>query len=117
MTTLMLVMKRAGNIRVIEQAIDPGDFDTAGISSPEELELKLADAPGKCIGLVDVAGFGPAVWEMCETLHSRGVRFVVLSAPQQASAAGQAMSSGAASFLEKPVSKSALLQLLKTLAT
>lgn len=116
MTTVLLVMKQPGNLRVLQQALEPLGFASIGILSAEQLGTALAGTPPPHIGLVDVSGFGPAALQICESLHARGVRFVVLSAPQQAAAGGRALSCGAASVLEKPVARSALLQLLASLA-
>jgi DNA-binding NarL/FixJ family response regulator len=57
------------------------------------------------------------IWQMCESLRACGVRFVVLSAPQPASIGGRALSCGAATVLQKPVAKTALLQLVHSLAS
>lgn len=116
MTTLILVMKHPGNIRVMRQVLASANFSVIGVSQAEELESALAQVPESCIGLIDVAGFGSRVWGVCEALQARGVRFVVLSAARQVAVGGEALNRGAASLLEKPVDKSALLQVLRSLA-
>jgi CheY-like chemotaxis protein len=115
MGTVLLVMKRPGNVRVMKQALEPLGFAMIAVSSDEELDSALAASSSPCLGLVDVSGFGTTIWRMCETLRSRGVRFVVLSAAQDAQANTQSLKYGASSVLQKPVGKFALLQLLHSM--
>lgn len=116
MANLLLVMKRPGNVRVLRQAVEPLGYTVSGITSNAELESVLAEQPQACVGLVDVSGFGALAWEMCETLRRHEVRFIVLSEPRGTRAANQALEYGAASILQKPITKRALLQLLQGLS-
>jgi DNA-binding NtrC family response regulator len=116
MTTLILIMKRPGNLRVMKQVLSSEGFAVISVSTPEELKPALTEANEHCIGLVDVTGFGPSAWGMCESLHACGMRFIVLSAPEQARIGAQTLEYGATTLIEKPVGKTALLQLLHSLA-
>lgn len=116
MTTLVLIMKRAGNIRVMRDALIPAGFCIVAVSDPEALEAALVQTDPRTVALVDISGFGPAVWDICEKLHMKNIRFVVLSIPQSGAVGSRALGCGAASYLEKPVGKSALLRLLRSLA-
>ena len=109
-------MRGGGNVRVMEQVLGREGFSVVSATDRNELDDALADGGQGILALVDIAGFGPAVWDMCRILQERGVRFVVLSAAQQNSIGSEAFRHGAANFLQKPVGKAALVQLLRTLA-
>lgn len=116
MATVLLVMKQPGNTRVMAQAL--ATTGHTAVSAPNHTALMAALAQsGECrIGLVDASGFSPADWQMCQTLHSHGVHFIVLCAPQEIRQGGQALLHGATSLLQKPVKKPMLLQLISGLA-
>lgn len=117
-STVLLVVRHVGNIRVLTEALTEGGFATASVSGEEELSAALT-RPGSrppVVGLVDTTGFGPAVWRMCEILRAHRVRFIVLSEAKGERTAGHALEVGAVSIFKKPVGKSPLLQLLRTLA-
>lgn len=115
MATILLVMKQPGNIRVMAEALEAVGHTAISASNHASLTTALAQASGCRIGLVDVSGFGPSDWRMCQTLHRHEVRFIVLCAAHETRKGGQALRYGAASFLQKPVKKPMLLQLLSSL--
>lgn len=116
MATVLLVMKRPGNTRVMAQVLETTGHIAVSAPNHAALMAALAQSSGCRIGLVDASGFGPADWHLCQTLHNHGVRFIVLCAPHETRKGGQALLHGATSFLQKPVKKPMLLQLLSGLA-
>lgn len=112
---VLLVMRRAGNARVVQQAMAELGLNGVSVSNESELAGALADAAPPRSAVVDVSGFGSTAWRMCDTLHQRGVPFVVLSAARDAGAGSLSLAHGATSVLHKPVAKSALLQLVRSL--
>lgn len=115
MHPVLLIMKGTGNVRVMKQVLGSEGFSVIPVMNPDDLDHALADVAETPVGLVDVAGFGPAVWELCRVLQQEGVRFVALSAAQQNAMGSRALQYGAVNFLQKPVEKAALVQLLRTL--
>lgn len=116
MATVLLVMKRPGNIRVLKEALETIGHTAISAPNHDSLAAALAQSDGCRLGLVDFSDLGPADWSMCQTLQSHKVRFIVLAAPHETRKGGQALLDGAASFLQKPVKKPVLLQLLSGLA-
>ncbi|MDX1465627.1 MAG: response regulator [Halomonas sp.] len=114
MDTVILIMKRPGNIRVMRQALTQVDIDGIGVSSEAELQAAFR-AVGNVPAMIDVTGFGQAVWRMCATLQERGNPFIVLSAPKDLEAGSHSLRFGAASVLQKPVTKTAIIQLVREL--
>lgn len=115
MSDLILIMKRPGNIAVMQQAVAELGLSAAGVTDEGELCELLADARCPRLALVDVTGFGAPAWRMCAALQERDVPFVVLSAPKDIEAGSRTLEFGASSFLQKPIAKSALLQLIRSL--
>lgn len=114
-STVLLVMRHVGNSRVLKDALADGGFATMEVSCEEELSAALNESDSPVIGLVDTSGFGSSVWRMFEVLRACKVRFVVLSDAGSERTMGQALASGAVSIFQKPVGKSPLLQLIRTL--
>lgn len=109
---VLLVMKRTGNIRAMEQILGAHGVRVAGVSSEEELDALLENYRAADLALVDVSGFGASVWRMCASLQSRELPFMVLFQPGEASLGNQSLQYGALSLLQKPIAKNALLQFI-----
>lgn len=116
MATVLLVMKRPGNARVMADVLEATGHTAISASNHEALTAAMMQSGDCRIALVDISDFGPADWRMCQTLQSHKVRFIVLCAAHEIRRGGQALLYGAASFLQKPVKKPILLGLLSDLA-
>lgn len=114
--TILLVMRKSGNVRVMQQALDQLGYSGMEVSSEAELQAALEEPKLPCLGVVDVTDFGACVWPMCARLHSHSIPFIVLSAPQAPNLGNHSLAYGAAGVLQKPIAKSALLQLIHGLA-
>lgn len=115
MATVLLVMKRPGNTRVMAHVLETIGHTAISASDHEALTAAMEKSDGACVAVVDVSGFGPADWRLCQTLHRHEVRFIVLCAAHETRQGGQALRYGAASFLQKPIKKPELLGLLSAL--
>ncbi|HET8700252.1 MAG TPA: response regulator [Nitrococcus sp.] len=114
--TVLLVMKKAGNLRVMQQALDQLGYSGMGIANETQLQAALTEPTPPRLGVVDVTDFGACIWPMCACLQSHGIPFIVLSAPQALNLGNRSLAYGATSVLHKPIAKSALLQLIHSLA-
>lgn len=116
MTTVLLVMKRSGNMRVTSEFLEAMGHTAVGVRDHEALAEALAQPAAAPIALVDTSDFTPADWLLCQTLRSHQVRFAVLCAAHEVATASHALRHGAASFLQKPVKKPLLLSVVSRLA-
>lgn len=114
--TILLVMRKFGNVRAMQQALDQLGYSGTRISNEAELQAALAEPEPPRLGVVDVTDFGARIWPMCARLHSHSIPFIVLSAPQALNFGNRSLTYGATSVLQKPIAKSALLQLIHGLA-
>ena len=112
---VILVMRQPGNARVLGEAVAEIGMEGVGVSSEAALREALASDTQARSALVDVSGFGQNVWTMCALLQSHDIPFVVLSTSRDAAAGNRTLEYGAASVLQKPVAKSALLSLMRNL--
>lgn len=112
---VLLIVKHPGNARVLEQAVAEIELTGIGVSSEIDLREELEREDGARAALVDVSGFGRAVWALCELLQQYEVRFVVLSTAGEREVGNRSLAYGATSVQEKPVAKRALLQLMRNL--
>lgn len=111
-----LFMKKPGNIRVTEQLLSENGICARGISSEAELDALFATDFIPDVALVDVSGFGPSAWQICAALQGRSLPFVVISQPADMEISTRSLQFGAMRILQKPVAKTALLQLIQGLA-
>jgi|GEM_PF-2688143 len=114
---VILVMKRPGNARVLDEAVAEVGMTGVGVSSERALRRALESEGRAHAALVDVSGFGSSVRELCRLLQAHEVPFAVLSTPEDAAAGSCTLEYGAASVLQKPVARSALLALVRSLDT
>lgn len=115
MATVLLVMKRPGNIRVMAEVLGAIGYVVVGTPDHDALAATLAQPDDSRIALVDVSDFRPADWRLCQLLQSHHVRFLVLGPARSARSGGEAIRRGATGFLQKPIQKSSLLQIVASL--
>jgi CheY-like chemotaxis protein len=115
MASVLLVMKRPGNIRVMTDVLEAIGHTVLSAPTPESLATALAQAEERCIAVVDASDFGAVDWSICQTLHHHGVRFVMLYTAHGYGRGEQMVSYGAAGFLPKPIKKSLFLKMLSGL--
>ncbi|HET7371255.1 MAG TPA: response regulator receiver protein [Gammaproteobacteria bacterium] len=114
MTRVILVMKRPGNIRVLENALASVGAACITVSDEAALEAALGGELMPAVALVDATDFGTSVGPICGNLRGRGLPFIVLSTPNVTVRARQSFI-GAAHHLEKPVGKRLLQELVSGL--
>jgi CheY-like chemotaxis protein len=112
MPDILLIMRKPGNIRVLDEALQNYGHSCAGADSCESLERVLGQDLPPDLALVDVTGFGETIWRMCEKLQHKNIPFIVLSAKRELELSSKTLSYGATSVLEKPVVKASLLKLI-----
>lgn len=114
-TEIVLVMNKPGNIGVLQDALASLGYKAVGVTSERELEALFSRGSLPALALIDVSGFGASVWQICAALHNSAVPFIVLSTPQELEFGSRSLQYGASSVLQKPVAKSALLELVRSL--
>lgn len=116
-TTVLLVMKGRGNIRVMAEALASIGHAGVGVPDNTSLDAALSRSGGSCIALVDSSDFSPSDdRRLYQTLRNHQVRFIVFAGPHNIAGGGRALRHGAAAFLQKPIKKPALLELVTSVA-
>ncbi len=116
---ILLIMKQPGNIRVMQQVLSGLGYPGQGIPNVTELQTALAKAPHPRLGIVDITDFGSnnrQIHAIYTCLQEHSIPFIVLSAPQVFNLGNRSLTYGATNILQKPIAKSALLQLIHGLA-
>lgn len=116
MTTVLLINRKPGNIRVMQHVLGESGCNGVAVHEENDVDAAVAAHAAPLVGVVDISGFGPEVWRVCERLRERHVPFVVLSTSRELRRGQQSLSHGASGILQKPVAKAALLDLIRTLA-
>jgi len=114
---VLLVIRRPGNVAVMRHALARYDIAAVGVTNEQQLQAALERRATTRVALVDVSDFGGDVWRVCASLQHHQVPFIALSTTQDLELGGESLAYGAASVLQKPVAKSALMDLIRTLAT
>ncbi|HET8552349.1 MAG TPA: hypothetical protein VFM97_07740 [Gammaproteobacteria bacterium] len=107
---IILVMKRPGNVRATEGVLAPLGAACVAVGDETALECALDRGPG--VAVVDASDFGSRAGSLCDILRSRELPFIVLAAARGAAAGVTEGFFGAAHYLEKPVGKGLLQQLM-----
>jgi DNA-binding response OmpR family regulator len=115
-TQVLLLMKMAGNRKIVGDLLSEQGYDSESVLTEQDLTHALA-SPGRKMALVDVTGFGPAIWGLCEMLRYERTPFLVMSTPDALEMSSNALSLGAVSVVQKPIAKAALLNLLDSMVS
>lgn len=113
--TVLAVDRNRHNLELLTQILGGVSYRIRPASSLEELDELLATDERFNVGLVDLSGFDPRIWERCERLRERGVPFLVLSARPHPTLQTASLSHGAQGVLVKPLSIRQLLGLIHAL--
>lgn len=116
MTRILLVVRSPGNVRVLRQALRERHYEAVSASDGDALHDALREPDRPHLALVDVGGFGEAVWPMCAALQEADVAFVVLSRARDLGVGQRTLAHGASGILQKPVVKESLLQLVDAMS-
>lgn len=93
--TILLIMQKPGNVRVMQQALGQIGYSGRGVSSEAELQAALAEPKPPRLAVVDVTELGPCIWPTCARLQDHGLAFIVLSTPQALTLANRSLVYGA----------------------
>lgn len=112
---LMVVVRKAVNRRLIREALTEAGFEVVGVEDPSEIPDRLEIEPTPALGLVDVDGYGEAVWEACSAMVEAGVPVIVLTRQRTEAIEQRTLKIGVRNVLEKPVRKANLVAIARTI--
>lgn len=115
MAHVLLVMRKRGNLKVLDKALSGTGFTVSGVTEEEELGAILGEQDQPDAAIVDVSGYRSEVWRMCQALQQANVPFLVISEASRRAYSNQGLEYGARSVLEKPLVKGSLIRLLEGL--
>lgn len=99
------------------------DFlESEGLEPVVVTDLERADAVFEresdfAVALVDIDRFETTVWPYCDRLRELGIPFIVLSGIQTPSVRRESREFGARSFVDKPIPKQDLRELIRSAKT
>lgn len=67
------------------------------------------------VALVDIGGFGPAIWPLCEHMHQRDIPLLIISPRPDRRLQQAGLSAGARGVLTKPLAINDLLNAIRML--
>lgn len=113
---ILAVDRNPRNLELLMQVLGSRGFPTVPVPDLVQLDALLAQSCPIGLALVDVDGFGAAIWERCQRLHERHVEVLVL-VPRRAFPFVQLQSTrcGARAVLSKPLSPRVLADVVESL--
>jgi CheY-like chemotaxis protein len=115
--TILAVDRNPRNLELLMQVLGSRGYPTLAVPDLVQLDALLARSCPIGLALVDVEGFGTAIWERCQRLHERHVDLLVL-VPRRAFPFVQLQSArcGARAVLPKPLSPRVLAEMVSSVA-
>lgn len=102
------------NAALIGDFLEARGYEPTVVTDVEPGDPGPAEVSDVAFALVDLDRLGATVWEHCDRLADEGVPFVVLSGVETTALRRESRSHGASRLVEKPVSKQALADLVRT---
>jgi len=100
---LLIVGSNPRNQELLVEFVAKLGYTTLRADTLEMLDTLLDDAPQAAFALVDITGFGNAIWSRCARLHEMDIPLLLI-APRQSLALKQlGFAHGAQTILQKPV--------------
>lgn len=114
---VLAVGRNPRNLELLMQVLGSRGYPTMPVPDLVQLDALLAQSSPIGLALVDVDGFGTAIWERCQRLHERHVEVLVL-VPRHAFPFVQLQGArcGARAILPKPLSPRMLAEVVESLA-
>lgn len=102
------------NADLLSDFLEQEGYEPAVVTDLDAASEIVTEASRFAFAIVDIDRFDSPVWPYCERLHRNGVPFIVLSGLQAPSLRRESRESGARSFINKPVPKRELRELVHT---
>ncbi|MCX7823306.1 MAG: response regulator [Syntrophobacterales bacterium] len=91
------------NLELIDQLLSRGGYQVIKISNLEEADRIIEESSCIELALVDISGFGEAIWERCKRLHSLNIPFLIISPRYNPEIQRSGIKYGARGILPKPI--------------
>ena len=103
------------NLKLLTELLASKGYHTQSAVSLEQLDEALLVPGGIALALVDVSGFGRAVWDRCRRLDQRGVPLLVVAPHPSPELRRESLANGARAILVKPLVPRDLLGSIESL--
>ncbi|WP_227357068.1 response regulator [Haladaptatus salinisoli] len=100
--------KNERNLQLLAELVDEEGCETYVASTVDEFDAVLRRRDDVAIAVLDAEGFSETLWKRFESLDTRDVSTVVLTAATPARLRREAISRGVRAILEKPVERADL---------
>lgn len=112
----LLVARNPANRRLLGELLEGEGLEVVESEAVEDAREQVEGSTGLSLGLVDIGGLTPEIWNVCEALSSDGVPVVVLAASRTDEVHEATLTAGVHSVLEKPLQKANLKAMVGSLA-
>ncbi len=114
----MLVSSSPGDAEQLGQSLKRQSYDMLVATTLAGMDGVIRSGRGVALAVIDLAGFGQAVWKHCEMLRAAKIPFLVIADQRSSSVQVESLIHGARGVFTKPVAGSQLAEYVQaTLGT
>ena len=100
---VMLVSSSPGDVRQLGQSLRRQRYDMRVATSLAGMDTIVRSGERVALAVIDLAGFGQAVWKHCERLRAEKIPFLVIADQRSSSVQTESLLHGARGVFTKPV--------------
>lgn len=100
---VMLVGSRPGDAEQLGQCLKRQRYDLLVAASLAQVDTVIRSGRRVALAVIDLAGFGQAVWQHCDRLQAAGIPFLVIAEQRSALVQAESLLHGARGVFTKPV--------------
>lgn len=113
--TLLLVSRLPRNLQLLAEVLGKEGYTTLQVTSYEAFDQALAGPQAIAGSLIDIAGFGAAIWPRCEHLRAACIPFLIFLPRQSETIQQASRSHGAEGIMVKPLVVKELLGVIRSI--
>lgn len=110
--TVFALTRSPGNARVLGEVLRRDGLRCRSIDRLDSLPRLLDSSAEIDLVLIDIGGFGRAIWEACEALRRRNIPFLVVSPRISPAIQQEGIARGASAVFAKPLQVDALRKMI-----
>ena len=100
---VLLVSSSPGDMQQLDQSLRRQKYDMLVATSLAGMDTMVRSSERVALAIVDLAGFGQAVWKHCERLREAKIPFLVVADQRSSSVQTASLLHGARGVFTKPV--------------
>ncbi len=111
----LAIESKPGNFIVLARFLAKMNIEAVHVKTPGEVEAQACGFEPVAVAIIDLSGFGDAIWDCCKLLRQKGIPMLIISHGGDKKAYEAGFEHGAKGVFKKPVMMRELAGYIKAL--